>query len=118
MRQGNALLNAIPGGGLVLQGLKSTGLGKWLVDDATAGKAKLEAENAPYKAASPVANGVGEVGGQIVATLPLGGVVLYGSNDSTAQQTADKIAALERQRAELIGAIDLRVVDDAPPLLN
>ena len=54
----------------------------------------------------------------IAIILPLGGVVLYGSNDSTAQQTADKIAALERQRAELIGAIDLRVVDDAPPLLN
>jgi hypothetical protein len=54
----------------------------------------------------------------IAIILPLGGVVLYGSNDSTAQQTADKIAALERQRAELIGAIDLRLVADAPPLLN
>lgn len=54
----------------------------------------------------------------IAIILPLGGVVLYGSNSSTAQQTADKIAALERQRAELIGAINLRVVADAPPLLN
>jgi hypothetical protein len=54
----------------------------------------------------------------IAIILPLGGVVLYGSNDSTARETADKIAALERQRAELIGAIDLRVVADAPPLLN
>ncbi len=54
----------------------------------------------------------------IAIILPLGGVVLYGSNDSTAQQTADKIAALERHRAELIGAINLRVVADAQPLLS
>jgi hypothetical protein len=54
----------------------------------------------------------------IAIILPLGGVVLYGSNDSTARQTADKIVALERRRAELIGGIDLRVVADAPPLLN
>jgi hypothetical protein len=46
--------------------------GKWLVDDADAGRAKLELENAPYKAASPIANGTGEVGGTIVATLPVG----------------------------------------------
>lgn len=49
--------------------------GKWLVDDADAGRAKLEAENAPYKAASPIANGTGEVGGTIVATLPVGGML-------------------------------------------
>lgn len=54
----------------------------------------------------------------IAIILPLGGVVLYGSNDSTARQTADKIAALGRRRAELISGIDLRVVADAPPLLN
>lgn len=46
--------------------------GKWLVDDADAGRARLEAENAPYKAASPIANGTGQVAGQIAATLPLG----------------------------------------------
>jgi hypothetical protein len=49
--------------------------GKWLVDDADAGKARLEAENAPYKAASPIANGAGEIGGSIVATLPVGGLL-------------------------------------------
>ena len=54
----------------------------------------------------------------IAIILPLGGVVLYGSNESTARETAAKIATLERQRAELIGAINLRVVADAPPLLN
>lgn len=49
--------------------------GKWLVDDANAGRSKLEAENAPYKAASPIANVTGEVGGTIVATLPVGAVL-------------------------------------------
>jgi hypothetical protein len=49
--------------------------GKWLVDDADTGRARLEAENAPYKAASPIANGTGEVGGTIVATLPVGGML-------------------------------------------
>jgi hypothetical protein len=54
----------------------------------------------------------------IAIILPLGGTVLYGSNNSTAEQTAQKIALLERQRAELIGGIDLRLVADAPPLLQ
>jgi hypothetical protein len=49
--------------------------GKWLVEDADAGKAKLERELAPYKAASPLATATGEVGGSIVATLPVGGVL-------------------------------------------
>lgn len=49
--------------------------GKWLVDDADAGKAKLEGEVAPYRAASPLATATGEVGGSIVATLPVGGLL-------------------------------------------
>lgn len=49
--------------------------GKWLVDDADAGRAKLAAENAPYKAASPIANATGDVGGSIVATLPVGSML-------------------------------------------
>jgi hypothetical protein len=57
------------------KGLESVGadtVGKWLVKDADTGRARLEAENAPYKAASPLANMTGEVGGTIVATLPVG----------------------------------------------
>src|SRR5262249_17844521 len=54
----------------------------------------------------------------IAIILPIGGTVLYGSNNSTAAQTAQKIASLQQQRADLIGTIDLRVVDDAPFLLN
>ncbi|MFC5550718.1 hypothetical protein [Massilia aerilata] len=50
-------------------------IANWLTDDADAGKARLDAQNAPYKAASPIANGAGEIGGQIVATLPVGGLL-------------------------------------------
>jgi hypothetical protein len=63
---------------LVGKGLESVGAdtaGKWLVKDADDGRARLEAENAPYKAASPIANMVGDVGGSIVATLPVGGAL-------------------------------------------
>lgn len=46
--------------------------GEWLVNDADQGRARLAEENAPYKAANPITNVVGEVGGNIVATLPVG----------------------------------------------
>jgi len=44
----------------------------------------------------------------------LGGIVSLGSNVSTLQQTTDAIDAAEALRSELIGRIDLRVVDDSP----
>lgn len=47
----------------------------------------------------------------------LGGFVLLGSNGSTAKEAADQMVAAEAQRAALIGAIDLRVVD-APATLH
>jgi len=40
----------------------------------------------------------------------LGGIVVWGSNGSTAKQAASELAAAEANRAALIGLIDLRVI--------
>ena len=50
--------------------------------------------------------------GSIAAVL--GGIVSLGSNVSTLRQTQDAISAAEALRSDLIGRIDLRVIDDAP----
>jgi hypothetical protein len=42
----------------------------------------------------------------------LGGVVLFGSNDSTAKQKIAALRAAEAERAELIGKIDLMLVGE------
>lgn len=54
--------------------------GTWLVNDADAGRAKMTEELAPYKARNPLMAASGEVGGEVLATLPLGGAVLKGVN--------------------------------------
>jgi hypothetical protein len=54
----------------------------------------------------------------IAAILTLGGIVLAGSNGTTAQQTADRLARAEQQRAELIGAIELTLVPEPSRLLH
>ena len=40
----------------------------------------------------------------------IGGIVLWGSNSTTAKQFSERMRAAEVQRAELIGRIDLRPV--------
>lgn len=63
---------------LVGKGLSAVGAdsaGKWLQDDANQGQAKLTAELAPYKAANPTTAAIGETGGEIIATLPVGGLL-------------------------------------------
>lgn len=47
--------------------------GNWLINDATQGREKLTRELAPHKARSPIAVPIGEIGGNIAATLPVGG---------------------------------------------
>lgn len=49
-------------------------------------------------------------------TALLGGIVVWGSNHSTAEETAQELAAAEAERASLIGSIALRVVTERPTL--
>lgn len=58
-----------------LGALGAAGVGEWLVKDADQGRAKLSAEVAPYKEASPLSAGGGELAGEIAATLPVGGAL-------------------------------------------
>jgi hypothetical protein len=46
----------------------------------------------------------------------LGGIVLFGSNNSTAKECARELANIEAERAALIGEIDLRVIADGRTL--
>jgi hypothetical protein len=50
----------------------------------------------------------------IAGILTLGGLVLAGSNGTTAEQTAEKIAEAEQMRAELISQMSLTLVPDLP----
>jgi hypothetical protein len=49
-------------------------------------------------------------------TALLAGIVLWGSNHSTADEAAQELAAAEAERASLIGSITLRVVTERPTL--
>ena len=54
----------------------------------------------------------------IAAILALGGIVLYGSNRTTANQIDERIANAERLRAALIGEIELTLVPEPSRLLH
>ena len=54
----------------------------------------------------------------ISAILAMGGIVLYGSNRTTAEQIAARIANAERLRAQLIGEIELTLVPEPSRLLH
>lgn len=66
----------------LVRGKKDRGLiqsaGDWLVNDAETGKNKLTGELAPYKEAHPFAAGAGQVGTDMLVTLPVGGVLAGG----------------------------------------
>jgi hypothetical protein len=54
----------------------------------------------------------------IAAILAMGGIVLYGSNRTTAGQIEARIADAERLRAELIGGMELRMVPEPTRVLH
>jgi hypothetical protein len=66
---------------LVGKGLEAVGAtetGRALIEDAARRQAEQEAFIAPYKAVAPTATGAGEFGGEVVSTLPVGGVIAKG----------------------------------------
>lgn len=66
---GKAVGDAVLGAQSLLgRGMRAVGIdeaGNWLMRDAAAGKARLQAENAPYAEANPVSNIAGQIGGSI-----------------------------------------------------
>jgi len=54
----------------------------------------------------------------IAAIFAMGGIVLYGSNRTTAEQIAARIANAERLRTELIGDIELTLVPEPTRVLH
>ena len=73
-------------------------VGNWLTNDAEQGKKKLAAELAPHKARSPIATGVTEIGGNVIATLPVGGIL------AKAPQALAKLPMLASQAPKLNAA--------------
>lgn len=66
---------------LVGMGLEKVGLdtaGQWLQNDATQGKAKLEREANHYAEQYPITTGTAKFGGEVLATLPAGGLLAKG----------------------------------------
>jgi hypothetical protein len=67
-----------------------------------------------------VAAVIGIIGFDSVAMIAaiagvIGGIVMYGSNSTTAEELAAEMKEAEAKRASLIGALDLRVVSRQEP---
>lgn len=71
---GNIALGAQNLVGMGLEKIGAEGAGKWLQQDAAQGKAKLQSEIQPYEQQFPNTVAGGRLGGEILATLPVGGV--------------------------------------------
>jgi hypothetical protein len=52
----------------------------------------------------------------LAVAASLGGIVVWGSNGSTAKEASAELAKAEADRAALIGLIDLRVIAERPTL--
>jgi hypothetical protein len=86
---------------------------KWLTDDAVSGKQKLAAELAPYERAHPIASGLGDLGGGIAATWPVGGVIASGLRGAAA---APQVARVAPQLSRLATAIETSGLRTGAPL--
>ena len=75
---GNVALGAQNLVGMGLEKLGADSVGQWLQKDAAMGKEKLKSEVAPYKEANPMTAGGGELVGEIVGSLPVGGALAKG----------------------------------------
>lgn len=76
---GQVVLNAQRYAGKGLSVVGAEQVGNWLQSDAAAGLKKIEGEVQPYKDAHPIATGAGEITGNVVATLPVGGALGAGA---------------------------------------
>lgn len=95
--------------GAGLEKLGAERAGKWLQSDAELGRRKLAEEVSPYKEANPMTTGAGELGGEIAATLPVGGVLAKGL--TKVAPSAAELAAAMRSGGFSVGA-------PAAPLLS
>jgi uncharacterized protein YoaH (UPF0181 family) len=75
---GNVALGAQNLVGMGLEKLGAQSAGQWLQRDAATGKEKLKREVSPFKEANPMTAGGGELVGEIVGSLPVGGALAKG----------------------------------------
>ena len=73
--------------------------GNWLVKDAEEGRARLTADLAPYKEKNPLSALAGEVSGDILASLPVGGALVKGGAKLM------QMAGITQQAGKVIGAL-------------
>jgi hypothetical protein len=79
--------------------------GNWLIDDAVQGQANLKTQNAPYAEANPITNKVGQVGADVIATAPVGGLLARGArvvapSAAATQHGANLLRAVETSGAQ------------------
>jgi hypothetical protein len=75
---GNIMFGGQRLAGKGLETLGATETGRALIEDAARRQAEQEAFIAPYRQAAPAMTGAGEFTGEVVGTLPVGGVIAKG----------------------------------------
>ena len=75
---GNIMFGGQRLAGKGLSALGATETGQALVDDAARRQAEQEAFIAPYREVAPAMTGAGEFTGEVIGTLPVGGVIARG----------------------------------------